>query len=48
VKDLVLGQELTYVSFELVLKELEGNYGGGGEGDVGSGHTLPEEAEIFV
>ena len=39
---------LTYSNFELVLEELEADERGGEEGDVGTRHTLPKEAEISV
>ena len=39
---------LTYVSFELALEELEGDYCRGGKGDVGGCHALPEKAEVLV
>ena len=39
---------LTYVSFALILEELEGDYCGGGKGDVSSCYTLPEKAEVLV
>ena len=39
---------LTYVSFELVLEELEGNYGGGGKGYVGGCYATLEKAEVPV
>ena len=42
VRILVLGRGLTYVHFELALKEFEGDYLSSGEGDVGRGHILLE------
>ena len=36
------------MSFELALEELEGDYGGGGKGYVGSCYAPPEEAEVSV
>ena len=39
---------LTYVSFELALEELEGDYGGGEKGYVGSCYTPPGKAEVPV
>jgi len=48
VRVLVLGKGLTYVHFELVLKEFKGDYLSSGEGDVSRSHTLPEETKVFV
>ena len=38
----------TYLKFQLVLKELEGNQGGGQECYVGIRHPLPEETKVSV
>ena len=39
---------LTYVSFELALEELEGDYCGGGKGNINGCHAFLEEAQILV
>ena len=39
---------LTYVSLELALEELKGDYCRGGKGDVSGCHALPEKAEVLV
>ena len=36
------------MSFKLALEELEGDYRGGGESDVGGCYALPEKAEILA
>ena len=36
------------MGFELALEEIEGDYCGGGKGDVSSRYALPEKAEVPV
>ena len=38
----------TNIEVQLGFVEFEGNYGGGGQGDVGRSNSFPEIAQVFI